>query len=303
VLAALKESRTDLATLACIEDRLSTAMINMGKLSEASALLLRAAQRLLAAPPNEPAVLVMNHLARLYLEVRDLDAAEHWAREALRIAQTVYPPHHPRELSAWNTIATVHACRREYARAEPIYRSVLYHFEQAQGSHPVDVGLAAVNLAEVSWAQGRPMDSAGLYQKAIAAAAFASAPEAASRQVLLAQAGLMLAYARSGRARQAEALLVETLAAAQEKLEANDPDLAVVLHHASLVRMEQGDHAAARLLCERALTVIEASYGVGAPNLLEPLETYAWILRSAKDKRAAKRVEVRLRELRLARTP
>ena len=294
-------SSADAQAIPCLMDRLATALVRMGKLKDALPWSLRAVERSRTLAANPTTAILANNAAGLYLELGDVNAAERWAREAMLIATQTHRQNQPEPQLMWTTLASIHVYRGDFARAEPLFRSALFHIEMNYGPRHIEVGLAAGNLADIYRSQDRHAKAIEMYRKAIAV--FESLPEVANRQMLWVRSGLMVSCAYSGRAAEAESLAGSALKIAEQTYTANDSSFAAVLHHVALVRLSQGDLASARQLCERALVILETTFGAESLRIIAPLQTYARIVRSAKDKHAANRIDARVRMLMRAANP
>ena len=113
-------------------------------------------------------------------------------------------------------------------------------------------------------------------------AALEAISEVAGRQMLWARSGLVVSCAPSARG--------QTLNIADRRFMKNDPMLGNILRHVAIVRLRQREFASARKLCERALVIPETAFGAQMPCVIAPLQTYAGIVRSARGKRTAKRI-------------
>ena len=117
------------------------------------------------------------------------------------------------------------------------------------------------------------------------------------QQILWVWSGLMLSYSEAGQSAQARTFVARTLQCAESLLPQNDPNLALILRRAALVRSAEHEHASARSLIERSLSILETLYGAESVVLVESLHTYALILRAAKDGKTAKVVSMRIRQI------
>lgn len=237
-------------------------------------------------------MILANNAAGFYLEAGDLIAAEHWAREAVRIAAETYPQDHPDLQLIWTTLASIHALRGDLDRAEPLFRSALFNIEKNLGPDHVEVGLAAANLGEAYRLQHRPLQAIAMFRKAISV--FEITPALASRQILLARSGLMVSLVETGREAEAEPLATDILSKLDRVFPVDDPTLATILHNVAVVRLSQRDFVGARTLCERSLAILEKLFGDESSRMISTLRTYAAIARSAKDKVKAKSIDARI---------
>jgi tetratricopeptide (TPR) repeat protein len=276
-------------------DRLATALIRLGKFQEAVDWSIRAVDRSRTTPPNEVTTVLTNNLATLLMEQGDLEAAKRWAREAVATALQTTPLHHPNHELANTTLASIYAYRGDYARAEPISRSALFHLRRCLGESDVKVGLAAGNLAEIYRIQNRDREAIPLYFQAVAALGVESRRE--SWGILCARSGLMVFLSPIGRSAEAEHLASSVLKILQSTNAANDARAAILMQRMALLRLAQKDLAAARVAIERSLAIFEAISGAQSPQMIAPLKTYALILRAAKDRRSANRVDLRIRAI------
>lgn len=280
---------------ACAMDRLARNLRNLGRLTEAETWAVRAVEASRALREKGTTAVLANNLAGVYVDTRQLDKAEVWAKEGLRLATEAFGADHPDTQIMLTTLASVHAYRGDYARAEPLLRRVLFHLGKSYGSNHFAVGLAKGNLADIYRAQHAPQQAIRFYEQALSA--FESRPEVAQKQILWVRSGLMLSYSDAGQPAKADALVESTLHHADSTLQPNDPDLAVILHHAAMVRSAASDHTSARRLIERSIHILEGVYGSVSPALAEPLRTYEHILRVGKDRKTAKIVGARVRQM------
>jgi tetratricopeptide (TPR) repeat protein len=276
-------------------DRLATALIRLGRFQEALDWSIRAVDRSRTTPPNEVTTVLTNNLATLLMEQGDLEAAKRWAREAVATALQTTPLHHPNHELANTTLASIYAYRGDYARAEPISRSALFHLRRCLGESDVKVGLAAGNLAEIYRIQNRDREAIPPYFQAVAALGVESRRE--SWGILCARSGLMVFLSPIGRSAEAEHLASSVLKILQSTNAANDARAAILMQRMALLRLAQKDLAAARVAIERSLAIFEAISGAQSPQMIAPLKTYALILRAAKDRRSANRVDLRIRAI------
>ena len=267
-------------------DRLATALIRLGRFQEALDWSIRAVDRSRTTPPNEVTTVLTNNLATLLMEqgkTRTRLSAGRGKRSPRRCKQ----PHSITRItnSPILTLASIYAYRGDYARAEPISRSALFHLRRCLGESDVKVGLAAGNLAEIYRIQNRDREAIPLYFQAVAALGVESRRE--SWGILCARSGLMVFLSPIGRSAEAEHLASSVLKILQSTNAANDARAAILMQRMALLRLAQKDLAAARVAIERSLAIFEAISGAQSPQMIAPLKTYALILRAAKDRRSA----------------
>jgi len=280
---------------ACAMDRVASNLRRLGRYAVSESWAVRAVELSRSLPEKGTTAVMANNLAGLYVELGQFDKAESWATEALQLATKAFGPDHAETQLMWTTIASIYAYRGDHARAEPLLRRALFYLEKQYGSDHAEVALATVNLAEIYLAQRLPWQAIRMYLKALAI--FESRPRVAQQQILLAWSGLMLSYSEAGQTTEARAFVVRTLQCAETLLPHNDPNFAVILRRAALVRSAEHDHAPARRLIERSLSILETLYGAESVALLESLRTYEHILRAAKEDKTAKLVSTRIRQI------
>jgi hypothetical protein len=129
-----------------------------------------------------------------------------------------------------------------------------------------------------------------------ALAAFELMGEVAKKQILWVRSGLMLSYFDARQTDKANALVASTLEYADSLLQEDDPNLALTLQLAAMVR-SYSDRVSALHLIERSIRILEGLHGPASSALVDSLRTYEHILRVAKDRKTAKLVEARIRRI------
>lgn len=274
----------------CTMDRLANLHIRMGRLEEALNWSQRAVEHARLASPPQPAALLAANLAALHLELGDTSTAELWARYAMTTA-TESGPSYPLAIT---TLGAVYAHRADYVRAQPLFRQALSYVERAYGARHIEAAFAANNLAHIYRAQEQYSNAAEHYRKAIAN--FELSSGSYTWELLLVRAGLMVSCEYSFQSATAESLAT-ALETTIPDLPSDDARVAALLHDLALVRAHRKDFPAARAFLERALTILESTYGPHSPRMIPALRTYAGILRAAHDKGAAKRTASRIKLL------
>ena len=113
-------------------------------------------------------------------------------------------------------------------------------------------------------------------------------------EIALCQTGLMLTYALEKRERETGVLMVRLLTFGEE-VRAQHASFAMILQRAGTARFLLKDYQASVRLFERALPIIESSYGASSPQAIDCLRSYAESAHMAKDKIRVRQLEDRLR--------
>jgi tetratricopeptide (TPR) repeat protein len=250
-------------------------------------------QRALAVNPLPDAfrARLKSNLAGAYGYLKQLDRAEGLARQAIELYDRALGRDHPETWLPQLTLASVHAARGEYARAEPVFRRVLYLAETSGGAASYDVAQAAGNLAFVYMVQAKYSLARELFEKSLAV--LENNPMRLNGEIPLTQANLAFSCAAGGRRQEAQLWLERALAQAQRELSAEDDLWLDLFENIAGTRLLLKDYESGRQMFDRALTLIETRYGPGAPQVQAALERYRAQLRRARDETGARVLESR----------
>ena len=98
-------------------------------------------------------------------EVKELYRTGRYARavvvgkKALKVAEEIVGPDHPRVAKSLNHLALLYNTQGEYAAAEPLYKRALSIDEKALGPDHPDVATSLNNLAALYRATGRNLEA------------------------------------------------------------------------------------------------------------------------------------------------
>ena len=243
----------------------------------------------IAVLPDALMALLTTNLATANFDLNRLERAEELALRAIRLSVDAFGPDDSETLFPQVTLALVHVARGEYARAEPVLRRALDQAKRSWGTSSYEVSLAAGNLAFIHFVQGRYALAGPLFEESLAALEGSSMR--AKDEIPVTQAALSVCYAARGRHREANMWLERALASAHGELTPEDLGLAVVLERGATTRFLLKDYEAGRQLFERAITILEAHYGPRSQAVLNGLERYSVLLRTAKDKTGTRKLE------------
>ena len=186
----------------------------LGRYPEAEAFYLRA---LRAWPSGEiedgPTRLrILNNLACLYLNRRDVARAEQMCRRAqlLKIQAQASDPLDSARLLI--NLGRIHCARRKYAEAESAYRQAQAIWEGKAGAYPGEVAAVLGNLAVMYSNAGRPAEAISEMEKSVALARTTphAEPGIARRLTIVGEW-----YRLAGRMREAEQAFQEALRLAE----------------------------------------------------------------------------------------
>jgi tetratricopeptide (TPR) repeat protein len=237
--------------------------------------------------------MLTSRLAAAYLELNDLESTEKLARQAIVLSESAFGSGDPETLFAQSTLALVHVARGEYARAEPALRRVLHQSERAWGESSYEVAQAAFNLATVHYKQRQYEPARVLLEKSLVGLHVNSIR--GRDEIALTESAIAVISAAQGRKRQAHTWLERAFASAEEELPPDHSSLPQVFERAAVARFHLKEYAPGRQLFDRAISLLQAQRGSGSQDVLNALERYARLLRTAKDKAGLKETEERIR--------
>jgi tetratricopeptide (TPR) repeat protein len=281
----------DPSNLACLMNMIGLALVRQHQAQPATGWFRRA--REFTPLPLPLAAFVAHNLANAYIDLGKLDEAEEIGRQATQLAEKAFGPDHVDTGTAFLTLAAIHYARGNLDRAEPIFRRVLYNRDKMVGIEPHEVAIAAANLGQVYLAQKRSHQARQLFERAVAE--LSKSKRTGLDEIALCQTGLMLTYALEKRERETGVLMVRLLTFGEEVLGPEHASFAMILQRAGTARFLLKDYQASVRLFERALPIIESSYGPSSPQAIDCLRSYAQSAHMAKDKIRVRQLEDRLR--------
>jgi serine/threonine-protein kinase len=118
-----------------------------------------AIQERVLGPKHSSVADTLNELGNV-AEMRDqLDDAEKYYLRVVDIYRTIYGDHHYYVAVAISNIGAVNMDRKDYPRAEEIFRDVIRRFTEALGPDNVNTGIARLRLGRTLLREGRAKDA------------------------------------------------------------------------------------------------------------------------------------------------
>ena len=262
---------SDPSNLACLMNMIGVTLLRQHRPEPAAVWFRRS--REFTPLPLTLAAFVANNLASAYIDLGKLDEAEEIGRQATQLAEKAFGPDHIDTGAAFATVASIHYARGDLDRAEPIFRRVLYNLDKMAGIDTYEIAIAAANLAQVYLAQKRSHQARQLFEKAVAE--LSKSERRRFDEIALCQTGLMLTYALEKRERETGLLMARLLTFGEEVLGPQHASFAMILQRAGAARFLLKDYQASVRLFERALPIIERSYGPSSPQAIDCLRSYA----------------------------
>lgn len=231
----------------------------LGKVEPAERIYMRVLEVLEQAggPASPFLVPAVEKLARLYQDQKRWTDAETYFKRSLAINQAAYreagmPEENPRVFHAVENLAELYMAAERYAEAEQMFKRVLAAMEKVAGPDAPLVDLVLTRLGDAARLQKHYADAEAAYQRAVTSgkdSPFHDAP----------LVGLAEVYTAQGKYQEAEPLFQEAIAAQEEMLGPENPDLVRTLEsYAALMRATQRQAEATRLEA-RAKTIKAAA--------------------------------------------
>ena len=110
--------------------------------------------------PTHPAVAsTVNELGNIAYQQNRYDDADMWWSRMLSIYRAIYGDHHYLIGVATSNLATAQYGRKNYPRAEALYRDAIRYFSDAQGPDHLNTGIAHVKLGRTLLKERRFADA------------------------------------------------------------------------------------------------------------------------------------------------
>ena len=180
---------------------------------------------------------------------------------------------HPKVVLTLIKIFEIYEARREYTKAESVFKRILAIFEKSPGKNDSTVADSLSILADLYVTQGHYAQAEPLYKRSLALSEKALGPE--HLRVALSQYDLAKLYQTQGLYAQAESLYKQALAIREKKLGPNHPDVASILNNLASLSQTQGNYAQAEQIHKRALAIYESANGSEHPYVATTLNNLA----------------------------
>jgi tetratricopeptide (TPR) repeat protein len=204
-------------------------------------------------------------------------------REATQIAEQ-FDRRDSRRLFAWNSLATVYDALGRYNDAEAGYRRALRAAEESSGKSSSDYALVLGNLGAMYVETGQAARGEKLVREALAIHSAAGRPD--ELRIAITQNSLAEILLVSGKYREAEPLLTESLAVLEKRPNAWS-ETALVLNNLGVVRVYQRNYADGARLLLQSLATMEERLGPDHPMLLRTLNNVASLANRAGNREEA----------------
>jgi tetratricopeptide (TPR) repeat protein len=195
----------------------------------------------------------------------NLAEAERWAREAVRINDTVLPPGHPAALKSLKDLADILSSRGKFAEAERIFRDVLDADRRAGPANATNADDTTFDLGDVLLQGHRPADAEPLFREALNHALDNLPAEA--RIAAKSTDRLATLLQQDGRNADCESVLAKSLLRFRQSLPAGHPAIIFVLLSLNEVRLKSGHAVEAETGFREADTLIRRNGTMGTAFL------------------------------------
>jgi tetratricopeptide (TPR) repeat protein len=192
------------------------------------------------------AVAAYSNLATVAIARMQYGEAEENARRALQFARLALAPTHPTVATTWNNLAQALRFQGQYLEAERAYREAIGIWEEALGSWHPDLAKGLMNLGSFYHERGREAGAEDLYNRA--AAIFDKAFGKDDPRTLIVRNELADVLRAQRRYTESEKLGRATLVSLQRILEPDDPRVTRALtNHARLLAETRREDEAVRI--------------------------------------------------------
>ncbi|HET7617166.1 MAG TPA: serine/threonine-protein kinase, partial [Vicinamibacterales bacterium] len=156
--------------LATALNNLALLYADQGRLREAVATYERtlAIRMKTDGPDSSVVAYVRKALSHVYRELGELDTAERYARDALSIAEKLFPPHDPFIGTTLESLGQIAQRRGDRAGAQVFYERSIASYEGSNTNHP-GVAFPLRLLAALTKEEGRHHEAVRLYERALLA--------------------------------------------------------------------------------------------------------------------------------------
>ena len=247
-----------------------------GQLTEAEPLYRRSlAIWEKGSEPLEVATL-LNNLTRLCLDQERYEEVEFPAKRALAILQSL-GPNNPAVANSLNNLADLHAIRRRYSEAEPLYRQASTILEKAVGPEHPEVAYGLNHLGKLYYREARYAEAEALHRRAIAT--LQKTPGQMDAVLASSLNDLADLVVDQGRNTEAEALYQQAQTIWERVLGPEHPNVALCLGNRARFYKKQGWLAEAEPLYQQALAIWEKTQGpehLNVGNGLGNLDSFTW---------------------------
>jgi CHAT domain-containing protein/Tfp pilus assembly protein PilF len=193
------------------------------------------------------------------------DEALALAGRALEIREKALGPEHAAVTRSLNYLASLYEDKRDYAKAEPLYRRALTIQEKMLGPEHAAVTRSLNHLASLYHDKGDYANAEPLYQRALTIMEKTLGPEHPDLATSL--HALAVLYIHKRDQAKAEPLLQRALTIQEKTLGPEHPDLAISLNTLASSYIFKGDYAKAELPLQRALTIQEKALEPDHPEV------------------------------------
>jgi tetratricopeptide (TPR) repeat protein/tRNA A-37 threonylcarbamoyl transferase component Bud32 len=272
--------------LASLEITRSELLRRMGEYAPSEAAQARAAEYLRGAEasPGEPSierVALLAEISRLRHIQGRFDECADYAGQALRMAEGILGPEHPRVGSLQTDLASAYAGLGRLPEAEALYEQSLTTFRKYYGDRSPSAALALNNLAAIQARQGAN-ERAAASLTTVLAIYDAAMPDHHRDIGMLLQNRANL-FLQLGRTEEAEIDCRRALESMRRILPADHVDIAAALNSLGgiLRRRERLDEAEA--VYREALQIRRTRLGESHPAVATTQSNLGWLLRARED--------------------
>ncbi len=217
----------------------------------------------------------LNNRAELAESQRQLGRAEQLYQQALKLAQALLGPEHPKVADSLTGLGNTYYDQGRFADAETMLKRALAIRVAALGSSHPEVAASLNNLAALYGLQRRYGEAEPLYQEAIAIGERALGRE--HPQVADSLCNLAQMYIEQGRLKEAEPLLQRSRDIKTRRLPAGHPDLAIQLNNLAILHYRAARYDEAARLLEESLAIRQQAFGDGHPVTAVTLNNLAYV--------------------------
>jgi CHAT domain-containing protein/tetratricopeptide (TPR) repeat protein len=217
----------------------------------------------------------LQNLAGIRRELGDLDAAATFLREALTIWQELFGENHVEVARTMNNLAIILDNQGEFSESERLLRKAMQIRRNLLGQHD-EVADSLANLGVFLMARKQYPEAERFMREALALDRRLHGDRGLEAGFGL--MGLAQLSERAGDLAVAETLCREGLSICRERLDSNDPQLALILHNLTAILVARGDYEAAESLAREALEIRRHMLGDEHPGVADSLNALALIL-------------------------